>query len=56
MNGTICMPSRGEGTVTSTSEDVRPVAKHTLTGERSLLSVLAPCHYLKVLMYLLATF
>lgn len=56
MNGTICMLCRGEGTVTSTFEDVHPVAKHNLTGERSLPPILAPCHSTKVLMYLPATF
>lgn len=56
MNGTICMPSGGEGIVTSTFEGVHPVAKHTLTGERSLLPLLALCHYMKVLVYLPATF
>lgn len=48
MNGAICMLSRGEGTVTSTFEDVHPVAKHSLTGERSLPPLLAPCQYTHV--------
>lgn len=47
MSSAICMFSRGEDAVTSTSEDVHPVARHRLTGERSLLPFLTLCHFHK---------
>lgn len=45
MSSAICVFSRGEDAVTSTSEDVHHVARHRLTGERNLLLFLALCHF-----------